>query len=143
MKKLYLDMTKNNTCSSIFMKDTEIIRTGTTVYSMPASARNAEYQRLADEYDVHFIFDDVKVRADIYTIPWTDIMATDSQGGYIVTVGEMSGPDSDAPICYIDREKNIFKIAENFREFIDNIKNWKENRKPFDGIRLFSSKEEA
>lgn len=143
MKKLYVDMTKNNSCSSIFMKDTEIIRAGVTIYSMPVTDRNSEYQKFANDYDIHYIFDDDDVFVDFYTIPYVDILATDSEGGYICTVGEMSDLDSEAPICYIDKNKKAFFIAENFKTFLEKVDGWKKSLVPYDEITFFSSKEEA
>ena len=143
MKKLYVDMTENNSCSSIFMKDTEIIRAGVTIYSMPVADRNREYQKLADDHDVHFIYDDDNISADFYTIPYVDIMATDSDGGYICTIGEMSDLDSKAPICYIDKNKKVFLIAEDFKTFLANADSWKMSLVPYDEITFFASKEEA
>lgn len=143
MRKLYLDMTENQGCTSYFMKDTEIIQAGATVYSMPVSARNEEYQRLADEYDLQFIFDDMNVKVDFYTVPRVDIMAVDSRDGYIATVGALSDPEGDAPVCYIDRDKNVYLIARNMRSLMEDIGNWRRNLKPYEGIRFFQSKEEA
>lgn len=143
MRKLYLDMTEYQGCISYFIKDTEIIQAGATVYSMSVSARNEEYQRLADEYDLHFIFDDMNVKVDFYTVPRVDIMAVDSQNGYVATVGAISDVDGEAPICYIDRDKNVYLIARNMRELLEDIGSWRTNLKPYDGIRFFRSKEEA
>ena len=143
MRKLYLDMTGNQGCTSYFMRDTEIIQAGATVYSMSVSERNEEYQKLADAYDLYFIFDDMKVKVDFYTVPRVDIMAVDSRGGYIATVGAMSDLEGDAPICYIDKDKNGYLIARNMRALLENIGNWRSDLKPYEGIRFFQSKEEA
>lgn len=56
---LYLDMTDSeNACTSIYAKDIKLIPTGTTVYAMPVSDKNPEYDLLATDYDIHFILDD-------------------------------------------------------------------------------------
>ena len=55
MKKLYLDETQAHECMSIFIKDAEIIHAGTTIYSMSVKDKNAEYERYANEYDIHFV----------------------------------------------------------------------------------------
>lgn len=143
MRKLYIDMTEHDGCTSYYRKDTEIIPAGVTVYSMPVYERNEKYQELADVYDMHFIFDDRNVEVDFYTIPRIDIMAVDSHKGYIATVGAMTDIDSDAPICYIDQEQNVFLIAENARALIADLANWRTNWKQYDGIRIFQTKEEA
>ena len=98
MKKVYFDETEAHECMSLFIKDVEIIHAGTTVYSMPATHKNSEYKKFADEYDIHFIFDDDIPQINFYTIPQIDIMATDSQGGFIGTIGQMTDLESDAQI---------------------------------------------
>lgn len=143
MRKLYIDMTDNQGCTAYFMKDTAIIQAGATVYSMPVSARNAEYERLADAHDVHFIFDDMRVEVDFYTVPRVDIMAVDSQNGYIATVGALSDLDGDAPICYITSDKKTFLIACNMRVFLEGIENWRAHLTPYDEICFYQSKEDA
>lgn len=143
MKKVYVDMTENSSCVIIFIKNTDVIEAGTTIYSMPITDKNTEYQKIADEHDVHFIFDDNIPNIDFYTIPFLNIMAIDSDGGYIGTVGEISDLDSNAPICYIDRYGKTFFIADNFKIFLDKIASWKSNLQPYDKIQLFHSKDEA
>lgn len=142
MRKVYLDMTEAN-CTSVFVKDAKVIPAGTTVYSMQVKDKNEEYQRFAAEYDIHFIFDDNIPKPDFYTIPYVDIMAVDSCGGYIGTIGEMSGPESDAPICYINKNRSCFLLAENFKELTENPESWKTRLKPYDEIEFFRSKAEA
>lgn len=143
MKKVCLDMNENNNCIAVLKKDIDFIQAGVTVYSMPVEYKNSEYCNFADKYDVHFIFDDMVVKVDFYTVPRVDIMAVDSHNGYIGTVGEMSGLESNGPICYIDKNREVFLIAEDFREFLENIECWKERLKKYDEISFFNSKEEA
>lgn len=139
---MYLDMT-DNSCTSVFIKDTKIIPAGTTIYSMSVKDKNDEYDLLADKYDIHFIFDDNIPIIDFYSIPRIDIMATDSSGGFIGTLGELSNLDSNAKICYIDSIKNCYVIALNFRDLLNNLCDWKEKAIPCEKIILFTSKEEA
>lgn len=144
MKKMYLDVTETDGCIGVLVKDVEIVFAGTTVYSMSARHKNEEYQRYADEYDIHFIFDDNMPEIDFYTIPQVDILATDSKGCYIGTIGNTSDLQSDAPICYID--KNTWKsylIAESGEEFLKKASTWKESLEPYDGVTFYHSKEDA
>lgn len=143
MKKLYLDMTHTNGCMSLFVKGAEIIPAGTTVYSMQVKDKNAEYQRFAEEYDIHFIFDDDVPVIDFYTVPRVDIMAADSDGGYIGTIGETSDLEGDAAICYIDSAKNVFRAAGSFKDFIDTADSWKTHLSPCGDVDIFRSKDEA
>ena len=141
MQKIYLDMTEHTDCIGIYKKDTKVIPAGTTIYTMPSKDKNAEYQKLADEYDIHFIFNLPDI--DFYTIPRIDIMAADSHGGYIGTIGETCDLESDAPICYIDKNKTCHLIAENGKTFLKTVHSWKTQLKPCEGIEFFPSKEEA
>ena len=143
MKKLYLDVTEMKTCTSVSVKDAEVIRAGTTIYSMPVKDKSDEYQRFAQEYDIHFIFDDNIPQIGFYTVPQVDIMATDSDGGYIGTIGQQCDLESDAPICYIDSNRNCYLIAENGKEFLENAAVWKNCLKAYESIVFYNSKADA
>ena len=41
------------------------------------------------------------LNVDFYAVPRVDIMAVDSRGGYIGTVGGLTDIESEFPICYI------------------------------------------
>ena len=130
-------------CVGVFVSGKDVIPAGTTLYSMPVEDRDEEYQRYADEYDIHFIFDDRMVNIDFFTVPWIDIMAWDSEGGYIGTVGGTTDMESDLPICYIDKDRKTYLIAADLKEFLENCKNWKSELKLCEEIEIFPSKEEA
>ncbi|WP_245975473.1 hypothetical protein [Oceanobacillus chungangensis] len=66
--------------------------------------KNEEYQKYANDYDIQFIFDDDIPHLEFNTVPYVDIMAIDSNGGFIGTVGQQCDLESDAPICYINRD---------------------------------------
>lgn len=83
MEKMYLDMTQYSNVN-VLLDEFELIPVGTTIHSMSVVDKNAEYEKLAKEYDVHFIFDDNVPTVDVYTIPFVDIMAVDSCNGYMV-----------------------------------------------------------
>lgn len=143
MKKLYMDVTERNECIVVIVEGVEIIHAGTTISSMSVKEKNSKYERYADEYDVHFIFDDAIPRIGFYTVPQVDIFATDSHGGFIGTVGQTSDLQSGAPICYIDNSLDCYLIAENARDFINGISKWRNRLKKYNGITFFSSKTEA
>lgn len=145
-KKMYLDQSnqsESNGCSIIFMTDVEIVPAGVTIRSMSVRDKDREYQKYANEYDIHFIFEDNVPQIEFYTIPQVDILATDSNGGFIGTIGQQSDMKSNAQICYIDRQKNCFLIADNAAEFIKNASHWKANFKAYNGIIFYASKDEA
>ena len=51
--------------------------------------------------------------------------------------------ESDYSIGYIDKNKDCFIIASCGKEFLENVSNWKENLKEYDGIKLYKSREDA
>lgn len=139
MRKVYLDMTQANMCISVYVKDAEVILAGTTVNAMSVKYKNSEYQRFAEEYDIHFIFEEDIPRIDFYTVPMVEIFAVDSADGYIGSVGQTTDLQGDIPICYIDRNKRCYLIADNGKEFLKKADQWKENLAPYGDIEFFES----
>lgn len=72
-----------------------------------------------------------------------EIFAIDSAGGYIGSVGQSTDLQEDIPICYIDTDKRCYLIAENGREFLKKVHQWKEHRIPYTNIEFFESFKEA
>lgn len=135
MRKVYLDITELTIGAiSVFVKDAEIILAGTTINSMGVNDKNEEYQRYAKDHDIQFIFDDCVPNLEFYTVPQADIIAKDSVGGFIGTVGGQCDLESDVPICYINKDLECFIISENGAEFLRNVESWKKNLKPYDKI---------
>ena len=143
MRNIYLDRTQFTGAISVSSKDTGIILAGTTIYSMSVDDKNEEYQRYADDYDIQFIFDDYIPHLEFYTIPHVDIMAKDSRGGFIGTIGQSCDLESNAPICYINKDLECFIISESGTDFLSNIESWQNNLKPYDKITFYRSKVEA
>ena len=145
MNKLYLDVSKreNYPAISIGIKDTEVITSGSTVYHMDSNDKNETYQQYADEYDIHFIFDDSIPKVSFYTVPQVDVFATDREGGLIGTVGSMTDLQSNLPICYINKNRECFLIATSGKEFLETTTNWKNNLKPYNEVIFYKSKLEA
>ncbi|GIN41215.1 hypothetical protein [Heyndrickxia oleronia] len=143
MRKVYLDRTELTGAINVNLKDTEVIPAGTTIYPMSAHDKNEEYQKYANDYDIQFIFDDDIPHLEFYTVPYVDIMAKDSKGGYIGTVGKQCDLKSEASICYINRDLECLIISENVKDFLSNIGTWQENLKPYDKITVYRSKAEA
>lgn len=142
MKKVYFDNSAGD-CVSIHIKDAEAIPAGVSIYSMPVSAKNKEYERFAQDYDIHSIFDDCVPEIDFYAVPRIDVFATDSEGGFICTVGGITDFQSEAAICYIDKERDVYFVAENGKKFLENISGWKANRKIFRLVKIYISQDEA
>ena len=143
MNKVYVDVTELNKCVCVFIEDTEVIKAGSTVYPMSSNEKNEIYQQYADNYDIHFIFDDNIPKLSFYTVPQVDVFATDREGGLIGTVGSMTDLQSDLPICYINKNRECFLIATSGKEFLETTTNWKNNLKPYNEVIFYKSKLEA
>ncbi|MFS0862031.1 hypothetical protein [Fredinandcohnia sp. 179-A 10B2 NHS] len=143
MQKVYLDRTQLTGAISVNIEDTEVILAGTTIFPMSAHYKNEEYRKCASDYDIQFIFDDDIPHIEFFTVPHVDIMAKDSKGGFIGTVYQQCDSESDAPICYINRDLECFIISENEEDFLSNIGTWQDNLKPYDKITVYRSKAEA
>lgn len=143
MRKVYLDITQASMCISVCVKDAEVIFAGTTVSSMSVRQKNTEYQRFAEEYDIHFIFDDKVPKVDFYTVPMVEIFAEDSQGGYLGSLGQPVNLQEDIPICYIDKDRKCYLIAENGRDFLAKVSDWKSGMVLYQEVEFFDSKEDA
>lgn len=145
MIKKYFDITESNGAAILFIgiKDTEIILAGTTINSMSTSEKNDEYQRYADDYDIQFIFDDCVPQLKFYTVPLVDIIAKDSEGGFIGSLGLQFDLEGDAPICYINRDLKCFIVYDNAINFLKNVESWKDNFTPYNEITIYSSKVDA
>lgn len=145
MIKLYFDITEFNGAGISFVgiKDTEVILAGTTINSMSTNEKNDEYLRYSDDYDIQFIFDDCVPQLEFYTVPLVDIIAKDSEGGFIGSLGQQFDLESDAPICYINRDLECFIVSDSARNFLKNVGLWKDNLMPYDKITLYSSRLDA
>lgn len=137
MDKICFDYNNRPYAFSVFMKDTQLIPAGASVYSMPVSLKNEVYEKFAREFDVHFIFDDQIPGIDFYAVPFLSIFAVDSSGGMFTSVGSLTDFESDAKIVYIAPDRKIYHLADNGKEFIESIALWRENMKPFSEAELF------
>lgn len=143
MRKVYLDVTQADMCISVYVNDVEVVLSGTPVNTMSVKHKNSEYQRFAEEYDIHFVFEDNVPNIDFYTVPMVEIFAVDSLGGYIGSVGQSTDLQKNIPICYIDVNKRCYLVAENGSEFIKKGSQWKAQIIPCTDIEFFKSFEEA
>lgn len=145
MEKIYLD--------AVELKEREILRVitdgerkavtaGTTISAMDVDFKK-DYQHYAENEDLHFIFEDFLPKPKFYTVPHVDIIAVDSVGGFVGSLGQTFVIEADAPICYINKELESFIVAENGRDFVKNIASWKKRLKPYDKITFYRSKAEA
>lgn len=143
MRKIYVDAALKKQCSSVFIKNVKVVLAGTPVYVMTIKDKNEEYQHFADSYDIHFIFEDDVPQIDFYTVPMVEIFAVDSAGGYIGSVGRPTDLQENIPICYIDKNRNCYLIANNGTEFLKIVHRWKNRMKPYSNIDCLESIEVA
>lgn len=144
MRKLYLDMTAiKGGCVGVMVSGAQVIPAGATVNAMPVRDKNAEYQRYAQEYDIHFIFDDDIPTVAFYTVPQVDIVARDSAGGFIGAIGQHFDLESDTPVCYINNLWECFLIAETAKAFLRVAPFWKQQLRPYDRVVFYSSRAKA
>lgn len=144
LKILYQDVTERKECTGYYVPGCYVMPMGTTVYSMSTSDNNKVYQRYADEYDIHFIFDDAVPQIDFYAVPQADVFAVDSNGGYFAMVGQVTDLyEGKSPVCYIDKDHNCYRIAENGKVFLARAASWKEHMVPFTGITFFENRTDA
>lgn len=136
-KKLYYDLTDVKNCIGFFSSKMEIVPAGTAVSTMPLHYRNAEYQRFSEELDIHFFFGNDKPDIDFFTVPYLEIVARDSMGGYFALSEE------ELPVWYLDRGKQCYFIAANLSAFRNLGADWRRNMVKSDEVMVFSSKEAA
>ena len=78
---------------------------------------------------------------EFYAVPRLDIFATDSRGGYFVTVGSCF--DSALPVYYMDAAGAFFLVAESGSAFVEDAPNWRAMLKPWAGVAVFPTKDAA
>lgn len=143
----YIDVTKTEGCIGLIPENGEtIVFTGVSINSMPLSVKSKEGELYADfarKYGIHFIFDDEIPEIDFYSVPRLDIAATDDAGGFIASVGEPFSLSGSARLVYISPDRHTYLITDNSSEFPSIVSDWKTRLSPFDGSRLYTSKEKA
>lgn len=142
-KRVYIDKETHPGAVSYFMSDYEPVLAGTTIYSMPKEENSTIYQKLATQCDVQFIFDDDVPEVCFYSVPWIEIFAKDSQGGYFAESGGVMELDELGIILYIDRERKVFELADSLRCFVENPDECKKHMTETDSVIIIQSKKEA
>lgn len=149
MEKIYF----NNPCgdgpTAVFItskekcnKPVKLLEAGTRVYSMSESENNDEYEKLK-KCDIHFIFTNNISAPDFYSVPLSYIFATDSFGGFYVTVGEVPDFEESTPVCYISKDKVVYYLADSIKEFLANPNEYRNRKYPTDILKLYKSLDEA
>ncbi|MFA9380021.1 MAG: hypothetical protein ACERKO_03070 [Acetanaerobacterium sp.] len=141
-----MDMLECKEATAVFTNNSEVVPAGATLYSMSVKHKNAEYQKYADAYDFRVIFDDDIPQIDFYTVPRVDIFAKDSLGGLFGTIGQTTDIDDGGPICYINKSKACFLIANSLKVFLQMLASecdWRTSMLPNNDIVFYKSKLDA
>lgn len=136
-KKKYYDMSDSDSPTAIFSTEAEYIPCGTVINAMPVRHKQEVFRRFSEALDIQFIFEDKIPWLDFYSVPYMEVIATDSDGGWIGTSGE------DTPVIYIDADRNCWKIADNIHLFLSVKPGWKREMTPYDGLKIYTSMEAA
>lgn len=136
MDKIYVDMTRySNQAVGIWAKDHETVPCGTSIWYMDSEkVKKEEYDKFK-EYDINFIFDDYVPEAPFYTVPYTELIAKDSKGGWFGILNEK--------VCYFSSKLECFDIAESLDKFIENAKNWRSSLVFCSDVKIYESKAAA
>ena len=145
MEKVYVDateMAKKGYMGVMIDTHQEVVLAGPTVSAMDVALKE-EYKKYQVHYDLQFIFEDSVPSIPFYTVPHVEIVAVDSVGGFIASVGQSFDIESGAPVYYISEKLECFRVARNGQEFLKNMSSWKNNLKLCDVLKMYPSKIEA
>lgn len=146
MKK-YIDINqvwKNGSYITILPKNnTEIVVSGTTVYTLPTACRAENpYRRLKETHNISFFYEDEQISIPFYCVPLIDFFAKDTNGYFGTLHGYTDLGQIHSPIYYIGIHREIRFAAENLSAFFEND-DFLSLSEPRDSILLFNSPEEA
>lgn len=136
-KTIYFDMSDSDGPTAVFSTEAEFIPAGTVVNAMPIRHRQEVFRRFSEALDIQFIFEDKIPWVDFYSVPYMEVIAFDSEGGWIGTLGQ------DMPVVYVDADKECWKIADNIQLFLSVKPGWKREMTAFDGLKIYPSIEAA
>lgn len=124
----------------LYAPGVELDLAGTAVHAMPVSYRDSLYRKWEREQGVYFIFEDHIPEVPFFAVPAVELAAEDSEGGYLCS---LAGGLRQGDVCYISRELACFWAASGWEEFAGHMDDWRERLRPFDGVRVYPSKEVA
>lgn len=142
--KLYCDVTEEDGCVGLFAgHGVEVVYTGCQLHTEPEKLREHPMAvKLAQECDFHFWFGMERPEKLIYTVPRTEIVGFDSNGGYFAAVEDrwLAGA---APLYYISPGFVCHRIASDGKSFAELGNTWRETMVPTDEIEAFPDKTAA
>ncbi len=137
MDKIYVDMTKpkyNNIAVGFYVKDHEVIPCGTVIQHVDADKNSDKYVDFK-QYDIRFIMDDYMPEVPFYTVPYTELIAKDSKGGWFGLI--------DKRVCYFSSKFECFDVAESLDEFIANAESWRSSLVFRSDVKVYDSRAAA
>ena len=134
---LVFDMSDSDGPTAVFSTEAEYIPAGTVVNAMPVRHKQEMFRRFSEALDIQFIFEDKIPWVDFYSVPYMEVIATESDGGWIGTLGQ------DLPVVYVDAYKKCWKIADNIHLFLSVTPGWKRELTPCNDVRIYPSLEAA
>lgn len=149
VEKLYFNNPCDDGPTAIFItnkekcnKPVKLLEAGTRIYSISELENNHVYEKWK-KYDIHFIFTNNIPAPDFYSVPLSYVFATDSFGGFYVTVREVPNVEASTPVCYISKDKVVYYIADSIKEFLSNPNEYKNRKYTTDILKLYKSLDKA
>ncbi|WP_394272352.1 hypothetical protein [Butyricicoccus sp.] len=139
-KVLYVDCTQSDGPIAIFASDAQVVYAGVTVSGMPE--RDREAARIYEaRLGILFLFAGDAPELPFYTVPQVEVFARDGDG-WLATVWQPTDGEDDAPVCYIDADRQCWRAADSFRQLLDRP-DWKRQLAPMKGIAVYASRKDA
>lgn len=136
-RKVFFDLSASDGPTAVFSTEAEYIPAGTVINAMPVRHKQEVFRRFSEALDIQFIFEDRIPWLDFYSVPYMEVIAFDSEGGWIGVLGEA------LPVVYVDSKRNCWKIADNVPMFLSVTPGWKRELTPCKDVKIFSSQEDA
>lgn len=136
-RKVYFDQSDCDGPTAVFSTEAEYIPAGTVINAMPVRHKQEVLRRFSEALDIQFIFEDKIPWVDFYAVPYMEVIAFDSEEGWIGTLGE------DKPVIYVDRDRKCWKIADNIHLFLCVTPGWKRELLPCNDVTIYGSLEDA
>ena len=105
---------------------------GINISSLEFSQYDKDYLRkISLDSDIEFILEKGIKDICFYAVPYVDVFAFDSKGGWYAAENEILEYDSN--IIYIAPDREVYKTGMNFGTFINEISNISESYTEFTG----------
>ena len=119
-------------------EDIELKNAGTIV---AGQSRDNFAPNWAEGLDIQMILEGEEPKAPFYSVPFLNIFATDSQGGFFAG-GDLADPSR---VYYIAADWTVFRVADTLEDFLANKKRCIEEKRkvPSEEVTIYPSLAEA